>query len=849
MSHCPDRDRLERLLDHRLDDTELDEIEEHIEACAACQLTLDELTGAALCDIDPGRGGLITPMGAEPDIGAGATAAANGITARVVPTVAGYDLKRELGRGGMGVVYGARHVRLNRPCALKMILAGAHADPEDIARFVTEAEAIARLEHPSIVQIHAIGEADGLPFFELEYLAGGSLDQQLDGTPWPATRAALLAEQVALAIALAHRLGIVHRDLKPSNVFLAADGTPKVGDFGLAKLLDSQSALTRGESVMGSPSYMAPEQAGGKIKQVGPLADVYALGAILYELLVGRPPFRGATVLETLEQVKTTEPVPPSRLVPGLPRDIETICLKCLEKEPEKRFETSQALADDLRRFLDGDPVRACPPSVLYRFHKLARKHRAALVTIASFIAMLLVISAVSTWQAIRATRAEGAAKTDRNKAVAARISEAEQRKRAEEAEKSARADYDRAKAMNAFLIDDLLTQAEPRNNAVEDHVTLLEVLNRAADKVGQRFASRPELEAQLRSIIAQVYHGLASLERAEAQWIAVYDAQRKRNPESAETLVALSELRHVQLHRGRRDASCFADTKAAADGLARLRGPASAATLRSREHLAWAYQLAQQIPAAISVYEETLKLRMSTPDLDDRDMIMTRSCLASAYQTAGRTGQAIAARRGNALTITTMKFGPDNLLTLECRDDLGFAYAAAGRTAEAIALLEETLSRLTRIVGTDHSVAIHSRNHLAGAYRAVGQFGKAIPLLEQDVKLTTAKHGVDDPETLRARNDLGVAYAEAGRTAEAITLQEETLRYKIAKLGPDDPETLTTRSNLAKRVSEGRARGRSDRNARRNSQAKDVEIRPQPRRHAHEPQQPRLRLSASRTA
>ena len=185
---------------------------------------------------------------------------------------------------------------------------------------MTEAEAIARLQHPSIVQIRHIGDADGLPFLELEYVAGGSLDQQLDGTPWPATRAARLAEQVALGIAEAHRQGIVHRDLKPSNVLLAADGTPKVGDFGLAKMLDSQSALTRSESVMGSPSYMAPEQAQGRAKEAGPAVDVYAVGAILYELLTGRPPFRGTTALETLEQVKTTEPVPPSRLVPGVPR-------------------------------------------------------------------------------------------------------------------------------------------------------------------------------------------------------------------------------------------------------------------------------------------------------------------------------------------------------------------------------------------------------------------------------------------------------------------------------------------------------------------------------------------------
>ena len=183
----------------------------------------------------------------------------------------------ELGRGGMGVVYRAQQVLLNRPCVLKMILSGAHASVEATVRFLAEAEAVARLQHPNIVQIHHIGEADGLPFFELEYVPAGSLDRRLSGTPWPARRAAELVEPLARGVAEAHRLGIVHRDLKPANILLADDGTPKLTDFGLAKSLDSDSGLTRTDSIMGSPTYMAPEQAEGKTRQVGPLADVYAL--------------------------------------------------------------------------------------------------------------------------------------------------------------------------------------------------------------------------------------------------------------------------------------------------------------------------------------------------------------------------------------------------------------------------------------------------------------------------------------------------------------------------------------------------------------------------------------------
>jgi serine/threonine protein kinase len=364
MKECPDQDLLERLLDDRLAGTELDELDGHVRACASCQQTLETLTDDSLWRSEPRQQVTLVPGDAESGQVVDRPGLTNGAAglermARVAPTVPGYEITGELGRGGMGVVYRARNVRLNRPCALKMILAGAHASPEHVARFITEAEAIARLEHPSIVQIRHIGDADGLPFLELEYLAGGNLLEQLDGTPWPTARAARLAEQVALGIAQAHRQDIVHRDLKPSNVLLAADGTPKVGDFGLAKMLDSQSALTQSESVMGSPSYMAPEQASGHAKEAAPSVDIYAVGAILYELLTGRPPFRGTTSLETLEQVKSTEPVSPSRLVPGLPRDIETICLKCLQKEPGRRYETAQALGDDLRRFLDGLPIVA----------------------------------------------------------------------------------------------------------------------------------------------------------------------------------------------------------------------------------------------------------------------------------------------------------------------------------------------------------------------------------------------------------------------------------------------------------------------------------------------------------
>ncbi len=300
-----------------------------------------------------------------------------GLAALTALRAAGYEVLGELGRGGMGVVYLAQNVALKRPCALKMVLAGAHAGRMAAARFRVEAAVVARLTHPGIVQIHHVGEADGLPFLELEYLSGGSLEKEMDGRPRQTRVAAHLIETLARAIAEAHRQGIVHRDLKPANILLDAAGQPKVADFGLAKILDSADGLTRTNVVVGSPSYMAPEQAEGKARSVGMSVDVYALGAILYELLTGRPPFRGATTLETLEQVKMIEPVPPSRLQPGLSRDLETICLKCLEKAPTRRYATAEALADDLHRHLAGEPILARPAPFWERTWKWARRRPA----------------------------------------------------------------------------------------------------------------------------------------------------------------------------------------------------------------------------------------------------------------------------------------------------------------------------------------------------------------------------------------------------------------------------------------------------------------------------------------
>jgi serine/threonine-protein kinase len=334
-----------------------------------------------------------------------------------LPQLAGYEVLSLLGQGGMGVVYKARQIRLNRLVALKMILSGPQANPQELTRFQIEAEAVARLQHPHIVQIYEVGEQEGRPYFALEFVDGGSLERKLDGTPLPAARSAALVETLARAMQYAHEHGVVHRDLKPANVLLTPDGTPKITDFGLAKRLDTDTGQTQTGAIMGTPSYMAPEQAAGQAKAVGPAADVYALGAILYEAITGRPPFKAASVLDTLEQVRTQEPVAPVRLQPRLPRDLETICLRCLEKEPQKRYGSALALAEDLRRFQAGEPIEARPVGTGERVVKWARRRptAAALVAVSGLAVVSLLLGGLA--YQVRLRRALEEAQHERQRA------------------------------------------------------------------------------------------------------------------------------------------------------------------------------------------------------------------------------------------------------------------------------------------------------------------------------------------------------------------------------------------------------------------------------------------------
>jgi tetratricopeptide (TPR) repeat protein len=447
---CPPDEELRQFLLGQLSETEAEGLERHLARCPRCVSNLDTLRPRdRLLDVVSAVAGSATAPPEEevdeallgtlyrlrrPDTASVAdtpppphdTAEAYDFLAPPgepdeVGRFGAYGILRELGSGGMGVVFAARQQRPRRVVALKMILAG-RVGGQRLARFRGETEIVARLQHPNIVPIHEVGEHDGRPYFTMEHAAGGSLAQKLAAAPLAPRAAAELTEVLARAVHFAHEQGVVHRDLKPSNVLLSAGGVPKVADFGLAKQFDEDpdgatpGYRTESGALLGTPAYMAPEQASGDPRAVGRAADVYALGAILYECLTGRPPFKAAGVLETLEQVRSREPVPPSRLQPGVPRDLQTVCLKCLEKDPARRYASARDLADDLGRFLRGEPVRARPASPGLRLAKwVGRQPALAALAAVSGLSLVALLGGGLVYQswlraAVRQAEAEKAA-------------------------------------------------------------------------------------------------------------------------------------------------------------------------------------------------------------------------------------------------------------------------------------------------------------------------------------------------------------------------------------------------------------------------------------------------------
>jgi tetratricopeptide (TPR) repeat protein len=729
----------------------------------------------------------------------------------------------------MGVVYLARQVRLKRLCALKTILAGDHAGPEVVLRFLAEAETVARLRHPNIVQIHAIGDHDGRPYIELEYIEGGSLSGRLDGTPWAPQRSARLIETIARTVHETHSLGVVHRDLKPANVLLATDETPKLTDFGLAKSLNADSGLTRTETVLGSPSYMAPKQADGRAKDVGPAADIYALGAILYELLAGRAPFRAATVLETLEQVKSTDAVPPSRLQPGLPRDLETITLKCLEKEPQRRYESARDLADDLRRFLNGEPIHAQPVGMLERGVKWAKRRP---VEVALLGVTILAVVAL-TWAVAASTYERNLEKKNRELDVVLADSE-RQRTRAKRS-------FDQART----VIDHFIALIEERLDEPQFKSTRDELLGDGLtyyQGVLQQWDDTPELQFEL----IRTYTGAAKVaeslgSRSEAlksyqQAQAMLEKLVSLCPDDPQYRLELAEVHHNLGHfyaeSGQVDQALrgYEAGRAIREQLRRDRPDdpqVLSALARSYGFIGDLFLVAGRLAEAEAAYRQSHTIRQKLALAAPQDAVLqfelSRSFtnLASLSRQAGRLDDALDAWRRSIALVEPLDAERSSMR--EFRGDLAWNCVKLGSmlleadppaAAEALPTLHRGRELYARLTKTHPGVPDYRNGlgtsllQIGRAQRALGKPAEALRscLEARDIfgLLVDENTGVTEYQSGLARtsNELAILQLDSGARGDAQRSCDRALPI-LEQLVEDDPGNLEYRSDLGEILSE----------------------------------------------
>jgi serine/threonine protein kinase/tetratricopeptide (TPR) repeat protein len=701
-----------------------------------------------------------------------------------------YKLLQQIGEGGMGVVYMAEQEQpVRRKVALKIIKPGMDSQ-QVLARFEAERQALAMMDHQNIARVLDAGATEcGRPYFVMELVHGVPITQFCDdGRLTPRERLDLFVP-VCQAVQHAHQKGVIHRDVKPSNVLVTMyddKPVPKVIDFGVAKAVEQRlterTLFTQFGALVGTFEYMSPEQAEMNAFGVDTRSDIYSLGVLLYELLTGTTPLerkrlREAALSEVVRLIKEEEPPRPSarlsssdtlakiaaarkteparlsRLVCG---EIDWIVMKCLEKDRSRRYETANGLARDVERYLHDEPVEAGPPSATYRLRKFAYRYRTALGTVTAFALLLIAAVVVSTWQAVRATRAEDQARTAATEADLARQAATTERDQAVRAKEDAKRSEEDAKAVLKYFQDTVLAAGRPLGyeGGLGKDVTLRQAVDATEPAVAKAFVDRPLVEASIRHTLGTTYWYLGEN--------ALAIAQHER---------ALA-LREAQL------------------------GAEDLSTVLAREGLADAFWSAGRPADAIPLHEQGLKQLEAQLGPDHRETLTCRNNLALAYADAGRTADALRILK-QTLEQREARFGPDDPATLVSRNCLADVYMTTGRLAEALRLHEPNLKLAEARLGADHPDTLNYRNNLAQTYKFAGRHAEALPLQERNLKLSEAKLGAVHPNTLSARNNLADTYWSLRRLDRSVPLFEEVLRLRKDKLGLDHVETLRTMANL----------------------------------------------------
>ncbi|MBL9199274.1 MAG: serine/threonine protein kinase [Opitutaceae bacterium] len=678
----------------------------------------------------------------------------------------GYELIKELGRGASAVVWLARDKKLERLVALKLIAAGT--DARLVQRLVREGQAVARLRHPHIVVVHAMGATATEAFLAMDFIDGGDLRRRLGGRPLAPGEAAQLARKLADALAHAHAEGILHRDLKPSNVLLDAAGEPRLADFGLAAPLAGGGDLTLPGQVAGTPAYLAPELLTGA-EHASPLSDLYSLGAVLYECLTGRAPFVGESAAAILGQIATVEPPPPRLLQPGIPRDLETICLKCLHKIPGRRYASAQGLADDLGRFLRGEPIAARPIGRGEKFVRWGRRNPGTAVLAGVAASLLLTLAIGGPLVALRLARARGIA--------------------ASEAAAS--------KAVSEFLQQDLLGQASP-DNQPDREVKLRTVLDRAGKKIEGRFADQPQVEATLRQTLGGVYLSLGDYAATRIHYSRALEILRRQNgPEDPATLRLMSKLADLLRTTGQ-----FAEAdKLATETLElqqRTLGPEHPETVGTLNRLGIIRRYQGRFAEAQALYARALEIRRRISGPEHPQTLDVMNNLAVAYQMGGKLAEAETLQT-ETLQLRERVLGPEHPNTILSMNHLALIQKNAGRLAEAEVLCARALEIRRRVLGPEHPHTLLSMNTLATIYHDAAKFPEAGALYLQVIALQTRKVGGEHSDTLQTMSNLGALYLDDGRAAEAETLHAKVFAVRKRVLSPTHADTLNSMAYLAR--------------------------------------------------